>query len=167
MNQDTTLQQEASVREARLRRRQLFRVFDTPDGREALTFLEAINTGHGGSLTTLHAETPQLAVRRLAIAALKTDLPMTYADMVDFTRIAVKCDPDEAIALRERYPEVEPAFHMNKRHWNGIRTTGDLPDSFIREQVRNSYLLVLRRNVTPRALRDELMAYVERTGLPE
>lgn len=90
-----------------------------------------------------------------------------YADMVDFTRIAVKCDPDEAIALRERYPEVEPAFHMNKRHWNGIRTTGDLPDSFIREQVRNSYLLVLRRNVTPRALRDELMAYVERTGLPE
>ena len=41
MNQDTTLQQEASVREARLRRRQLFRVFDTPDGREVLTFLEA------------------------------------------------------------------------------------------------------------------------------
>ena len=39
MNQDTTLQQEASVREARLKRRQLLRVFDTPDGREALTFL--------------------------------------------------------------------------------------------------------------------------------
>jgi type IV secretion system protein VirB11 len=49
-----------------------------------MTFLEAINTGHGGSLTTLHAETPQLAVRRLAIAALKTDVPMTYADMVDY-----------------------------------------------------------------------------------
>ena len=53
-------------------------------GREAMTFLEAINTGHGGSLTTLHAETPQLAVRRLAIAALKTDVPMTYADMIDY-----------------------------------------------------------------------------------
>jgi len=53
-------------------------------GREAMTFLEAINTGHGGSLTTLHAETPQLAVRRLAIAALNTDVPMTYADMVDY-----------------------------------------------------------------------------------
>jgi type IV secretion system protein VirB11 len=53
-------------------------------GKEALTFLEAINTGHGGSLTTLHAETPQLAVRRLAIAALKTDLPMTYADMITY-----------------------------------------------------------------------------------
>lgn len=53
-------------------------------GKEAMTFLEAINTGHGGSLTTLHAETPQLAVQRLAIAALKTDVPMTYTDMVDY-----------------------------------------------------------------------------------
>ncbi|WP_435260187.1 ATPase, T2SS/T4P/T4SS family (plasmid) [Thioclava sp. FR2] len=53
-------------------------------GKEAMTFLEAINTGHGGSLTTLHAETPQLAVRRLAIAALKTDLPLTYADMIRY-----------------------------------------------------------------------------------
>lgn len=53
-------------------------------GKEAMTFLEAINTGHGGSMTTLHAETPQLAVQRLAIAALKTDVPMTYADMTDY-----------------------------------------------------------------------------------
>ena len=37
----------------------------------------------------------------------------------------------------------------------------------IREQIRNSYLLVLRQNVTPRALRDELLAYVEAHGIPE
>ena len=49
-----------------------------------MTFLEAINTGHGGSLTTLHAETPQLAIQRLAIAALKTNLPMTYQDMIHY-----------------------------------------------------------------------------------
>lgn len=90
-----------------------------------------------------------------------------YADMTFFERIAVKCDPDEAIALREEYPEITPAWHSNKRHWNDIRTDGDLPDSFIREQIRNSYRLVLRQNVTPRALRDEIMAYVERHGLPE
>ena len=53
-------------------------------GSEAMTFLEAINTGHGGSMTTLHAETPQLAVQRLAIAALKTDVPMTYKDMIEY-----------------------------------------------------------------------------------
>lgn len=53
-------------------------------GQEAMTFLEAINTGHGGSMTTLHAETPQLAIQRLAIAALKTEVPMTYRDMVRY-----------------------------------------------------------------------------------
>lgn len=53
-------------------------------GMEAMTFLEAINTGHGGSLTTLHAETPELAIRRLAIAALKSELPMTYDDMIRY-----------------------------------------------------------------------------------
>ncbi|MDE4142871.1 ATPase, T2SS/T4P/T4SS family [Phaeobacter gallaeciensis] len=58
-------------------------------GKEALTFLEAINTGHGGSMTTLHAETPQLAVQRLAIAALKTEIPMTYQDMVQYIESSI------------------------------------------------------------------------------
>lgn len=89
------------------------------------------------------------------------------ADMVDFDWVAVKCDPDEAQSLRERYDEVGTAPHFNKRHWNGIRTTGDLPDTFIREQIRNSYMLVLRQNVSPKALREEILAYVERHGLPE
>ena len=57
------------------------------------------------------------------------------------------------------------ACHSGKRHWNDIRTTGDLPDSFIREQIRNSYLLVLHRSVTPKALREELR-YVGEHGLP-
>lgn len=89
------------------------------------------------------------------------------ADMVDFEWVAVKCDPVEALSLREQYDEVGTAPHFNKQHWNGIRTTGDLPDAFIRAQIRNSYMLVLRRNVTPKALREEILAYVEANGLPE
>lgn len=89
------------------------------------------------------------------------------ADMVDFDWFAVKCDPDEAQLLRERYDEVGTASHFNKRHWNGIRTTGDLPDTFIREQIRNSYMLVLRQNVSPKSLREEILAYVGEHGLPE
>lgn len=89
-----------------------------------------------------------------------------YADMVDFEWIGLKCDPDEAIVLRERYAEIEPAFHSNKKHWNGIRTTGDLPDSFVREQIRNSYRLVLA-GVTPRVRREEIMEYVREHALPE
>ena len=33
----------------------------------------------------------------------------TYAGMEDFRRLAVKCDPDEAVGLRERYEGVEAA----------------------------------------------------------
>lgn len=89
-----------------------------------------------------------------------------YTDMVSFEWVALKCDPDEAIALRERYSDITPAFHSNKKHWNGVRTAGDLPDAFIREQIRNSYLLVLS-NVSPRSLRDEIQGYVAQHGLPE
>lgn len=89
------------------------------------------------------------------------------ADMSGFDTIAVKCDPDEALVLRERYDGVNAAYHFNKKHWNGIRTNGDLPDAFLREQIRNSYLLVLRRNVTPKTLREEILAYGAEHGLPE
>ncbi|EPX76539.1 ATPase, T2SS/T4P/T4SS family [Litoreibacter arenae] len=58
-------------------------------GKEAMTFLEAINTGHGGSMTTLHAETPQLAVQRLAIAALKTKVPIPYRDVIDYIESSI------------------------------------------------------------------------------
>lgn len=87
------------------------------------------------------------------------------ASLDDFAWIAVKCDPDEAILLRDRYPEVVPARHFNKRHWNGIRVDGDLPDDFIRTQIRRSYLLVVRRNVTPRARREELLRLCAAEGI--
>lgn len=90
------------------------------------------------------------------------------AHMDDFIQMAVKCDPEEALRLRERYPsEVGAASHFNKRHWNGIRTDGDLPEAFLREQIRNSYLLVVRQNVTPRSLREEILRYIEERGLLE
>lgn len=83
------------------------------------------------------------------------------AGMNDFSWFAVKCDPDEAVVLRETYPEITAAYHFNKRHWNGVSCTGGLSDAFLREQILNSYMLVIRRSVTPRALRDEILAHVE------
>ena len=47
-----------------------------------------------------------------------------------------------SIALRERYTEVTPGWHMNKRHWNTVRIDGDLPEKLIREWVVDSYRLV-------------------------
>ena len=89
------------------------------------------------------------------------------ADMENFGRVAVKCAPDEAVTLRAEYPDVPPAWHASKTHWTASRATGALPDAGIRTQIRNSYLLVLRQNVTPKSLREEILAYVGEHGLPE
>ena len=53
-------------------------------GSDAYTFLKAINTGHGGSITTIHAETAELAVERMAQTALEADGKMTYQDMIAY-----------------------------------------------------------------------------------
>ncbi|WP_446720297.1 ATPase, T2SS/T4P/T4SS family [Leisingera sp. ANG-M1] len=53
-------------------------------GREALTYLEAINTGHGGSISTLHAETAKLAIDRLAIMVLHAGTPLTFAEVKEY-----------------------------------------------------------------------------------
>jgi len=57
--------------------------------------------------------------------------------------VALKCDPERAVELRERYSAVTPAYHMNKQHWNGVAFTGEVPDDEIRELVDHSYALVV------------------------
>ena len=84
------------------------------------------------------------------------------ADLEVNDKVVVKCDPDIAIELRDRHEEVTPAWHFNKRHWNAISLVGDLTEGFIYEQIRNSYMLVIHKNVTPRALRLEILEAAER-----
>lgn len=55
----------------------------------------------------------------------------------------VKCDPELAIELRERYPCVEPGFHMNKKHWNTIICDGSVSDKLLREWIDHSYNLIV------------------------
>lgn len=80
------------------------------------------------------------------------------ADLEDNNKVVIKCDPDLAIELRDLHEEITPAWHFNKRHWNAISLNGDLANSFIYEQIHNSYMLVIAKNVTPRALRLEILA---------
>jgi len=88
-NRDAEFQTADALLTATLRMRPDRIILGEVRGKEAMTFLEAINTGHGGSMTTLHAETPQLAVQRLAIAALKTEIPMTYQDMIQYIESSI------------------------------------------------------------------------------
>ncbi|WP_405936667.1 MmcQ/YjbR family DNA-binding protein [Streptomyces sp. NBC_00726] len=56
--------------------------------------------------------------------------------------VNLKCDPDEAVRLREEYEAVVPGWHMNKRHWNTVTVAG-LPDAKLRELIEDSYDLVV------------------------
>jgi type IV secretion system protein VirB11 len=58
-------------------------------GKEAFTFLRAVNTGHPGSVTTLHADTPAGALEQLALMALQTGTAMTHADILAYVRSVV------------------------------------------------------------------------------
>jgi predicted DNA-binding protein (MmcQ/YjbR family) len=58
--------------------------------------------------------------------------------------ISLKCDPDFAIMLRETYPAITAAYHMNKRHWNGVSIDGTIPDDEIYNWVDHSYDQVVK-----------------------
>lgn len=72
----------------------------------------------------------------------------------EFDFINVKCDPEEAILLREQYSEVTPGYHMNKTHWNSVATSGKISDKLMMEWIRNSYELVISK--LPKKTRQEL-----------
>jgi predicted DNA-binding protein (MmcQ/YjbR family) len=55
----------------------------------------------------------------------------------------LKCDPDEAIILRDIFPSIIPGYHMNKKHWNTIILDGSVPQGEIERMIDNSYMLVV------------------------
>lgn len=75
-------------------------------------------------------------------------------DVDTFESVNLKCDPERAIDLREQHPGITPGYHMNKRHWNTVRTDGSVPHRLLLELARHSYELV--RTALPKKLRDGL-----------
>lgn len=57
--------------------------------------------------------------------------------------INVKCDPEHAIELREKYDGVQPGYHMSKKHWNTIDLHSGIPDKLILQWIDDSYNLVV------------------------
>lgn len=56
--------------------------------------------------------------------------------------INIKCDPERAIELREKYDDVIPGYHMNKTHWNTVYLETRIPYKFIFEWIDHSYDLI-------------------------
>ena len=79
--------------------------------------------------------------KMFALAALD-DVPAT---------VNLKCDPDLALDLRDRYDEVGPGYHMNKKHWNTVEIQGAIPYVELRKMIDHSYDLVAKSLPKPKA----------------
>jgi predicted DNA-binding protein (MmcQ/YjbR family) len=66
------------------------------------------------------------------------------------TTVNLKCDPDLALELRDRYEQVTPGYHMNKRHWNTVEIESAIPDAELRKMIDHSYDLVANGLPKPR-----------------
>lgn len=64
-------------------------------------------------------------------------------DLDNFVSINLKCDPEEAVSLREQYDAVQPGYHMNKKHWNTILVNGSVNDKLLKKWIDDSYNLVV------------------------
>ena len=60
------------------------------------------------------------------------------------TTVNLKCDPDLALDLRDRYEQVRPGYHMNKKHWNTVEIEGGIPDLELRKMIDHSFDLVTK-----------------------
>ena len=75
----------------------------------------------------------------------------------DSRGITLKCDPERAIELREQHPEVTPAWHFNKQHWNGVILEGSVGDDLLKEWIDHSYDIVVKG--LKKAERDALLSW--------
>lgn len=60
------------------------------------------------------------------------------------TKLSLKCDPQLAEVLRDKYESVLPGYHLNKKHWNTILCTGQIPLDELHDLIRLSYQLVAK-----------------------
>ena len=68
--------------------------------------------------------------------------------------VNLKCDPDLALEWRDRYEQVQPGYHMNKKHWNTVVLDGVIPEKEVRKMIDDSYDLVVQS--LPKAKREKL-----------
>ena len=67
--------------------------------------------------------------------------------------VAVKCDPEQAESLRDRYSAVTPAYHFNKKYWNNIYLDRDMSADEIKRWIDHSYHEVIRK--LPKKIREQ------------
>jgi predicted DNA-binding protein (MmcQ/YjbR family) len=66
-----------------------------------------------------------------------------------------KCDPEEALQLRDTYPCVLPGYHMSKKHWNTVVVDGSVSDKILQHWIDASYNLVVES--LPKKMQAEIL----------
>jgi predicted DNA-binding protein (MmcQ/YjbR family) len=66
-------------------------------------------------------------------------------DLNTFEGVNLKVEPEQGIELRERYPSVIPAYHMNKKHWVTVLMDGKVGDVPFKKWIDASYNLVVAK----------------------
>lgn len=79
----------------------------------------------------------------LCVRVMGKIFAITGLDAEQF-KVNLKCEPDYAIELRERHPEVQPGWHMNKLNWNTVNFEGDLDEKTLRHLIDHSYEQVVK-----------------------
>lgn len=73
------------------------------------------------------------------------DKMFALIDLECADKIALKCDPEYAIVLREKYNGVEGAFHFNKKYWNQVFFEQDVNDILLKQLIDHSYNEVVKK----------------------
>ena len=81
---------------------------------------------------------------QVAVMKIRSKMFATLSEEEGMVSVNLKCDPHEAMILRDIFPAVKPGYHMNKRHWNTLVLNGSMPRGEIERMVDNSYTLVVR-----------------------
>ena len=78
----------------------------------------------------------------VAVYKVKDKMFALIPEGKDPVRISLKCDPQLAQVLREKYETVLEGYHLNKKHWNTVILTGQLPWKEVQALILHSYHLV-------------------------
>jgi predicted DNA-binding protein (MmcQ/YjbR family) len=74
-------------------------------------------------------------------------------DVECYDSVNLKCNPEMASELREKYEFITPGFHMNKKHWNTVLLHGEISSVLLKELVDHSYSLVVEN--LPKKIKNE------------
>ena len=92
-------------------------------GVEAFSFLRAINTGHPGSISTLHADTPTMAKEQLKMMVMQAGLGMPPSEIVSYINAVI----DVIVQLKrgERGTRfISEIYFKHKNHFDKLKSDG-------------------------------------------